>query len=405
MKKLFTLLVTVLITVRMFSQSPEKMSYQAVVRNASGNLVSNSTVGMRIQILQTSESGPVVYVETHLPVTNVNGLVTLEIGGGIAVFGTFAGINWANGPYFINVGTDLTGGTNYSVTGVSQILSVPYALHAKTVTSYPEIDPLFSAHSANGISGANINNWNTAYGWGNHASFGYAVLPVQAGNNGKYLITNGTFPSWGALATVATSGSYNDLSNKPVIDGSETKVTAGTDITLTGTGTTASPYVVNAKAHAIGNSYGGGIVFYVYDNGQHGLIAATADQSTGIRWYAGTYTHTIAKSDGVGAGKANTAVIIANQGYGDGATYAARICNEYSITVGGVTYSDWYLPSKFELNLLYLQKAVVGGLANTYYWSSTEYDYIYPWLQSFYNGHQTNGGKSSVCYVRAIRAF
>jgi hypothetical protein len=405
MKRLFTLLVTVLITVSIFSQSPEKMSYQAVVRNASGNLVVNSTVGMRIQILQTSETGPAVYAETHSPATNVNGLVTLEIGGGSVVFGTFTGIDWANGPYFINVATDVTGGTNYTLTGVSQILSVPYALHAKTVTSYPEIDPLFSAHSANGITGANINNWNTAFGWGNHASFGYAVLPVQAGNNGKYLITNGSFPSWGALATVATSGSYNDLANKPVTDGSETKVTAGTNLTVSGTGTTTTPYVVNAKAHSIGNSYGGGIVFYVYDNGQHGLIAATADQNSGIRWDAGTNTNTMAYADGVGAGKANTAIIIANQGYGDGVTYAARICNEYSITVGGVTYSDWYLPSKFELNLLYLQKAVVGGLANTYYWSSTEYDYIYPWLQSFYNGHQTNGGKSSVCYVRAIRAF
>ena len=84
------------------------------------------------------------------------------------------------------------------------------------------------------------------------------------------------------------------------------------------------------------------------------------------------YISSIAYADGVGAGKANTAIIIANQGYGDGATYAARICNEYSVTVDGVTYGDWYLPSKFELNLLYLQKSVVGGFANNSYWSSTE---------------------------------
>jgi hypothetical protein len=407
MKRLFTLSVTILIAQSLFSQSPEKMTYQAVVRNASGNLVVNSIVGMRIQILQTSETGPAVYVETHSPATNANGLVTLEIGNGTVVFGTFAGINWANGPYFINVGTDITGGTNYSVTGVSQILSVPYALHAKTAANYPETDPLFSAHPANTITGANISEWNTAFSWGNHANYGYAVLPVQAGNNGKYLITNGTYPSWGALATVATSGSYNDLSNKPVTDGSETKVTAGTNLAVTGTGTTASPYIVNAKAHYIGESYGGGIVFYVYDNGQHGLIAATADQSTGMRWNAGTDTHTMALANGVGAGKANTAIIIANQGYGDGSTYAARVCNEYSVTVGGVTYSDWYLPSGYELNLLYLQKSVVGGFtADIGYWSSTEYSSSETWFQLFgILDYQNYDFKIGLGYVRAIRAF
>ncbi|MEK7275563.1 MAG: hypothetical protein AAB110_09935, partial [Candidatus Desantisbacteria bacterium] len=83
-------------------------------------------------------------------------------------------------------------------------------------------------------------------------------------------------------------------------------------------------YALSASRHYIGESYGGGIVFYVYDNGQHGLIAATADQGTNTTWYAGSYTNTMAKAtNGVGAGKANTAIIIANQGYGDGTTYAA----------------------------------------------------------------------------------
>jgi hypothetical protein len=402
MKRLFTLLVTVLITVSIFSQSPEKMSYQAVVRNASGNLVVNSTVGMRIQILQTSETGPAVYVETHSPATNVNGLVTLVIGGGTVVFGTFAGINWANGPYFINVGTDVTGGINYTLTGVSQILSVPYALHAKSVASYPEIDPLFSVHPAKSITGVNITEWNSAFSWGNHASFGYAVLPTQAGNNGKYLITNGTYPSWGALATVATNGSYNDLANKPTTDGSETKITAGTGITLTGAGTTASPYVVNAKAHYIGESYGGGIVFYVYDNGQHGLIAATTDQSTsiGVVWTNTAFQSTVSNAvrDGINGGLANTERIIIQAGAG---SYAAQLCANYK----GGNYADWYLPSKYELNLLYLQKAVVGGFANGYYWSSTEGNYVGAWDQYFDVGTQNASSKSDPGYVRAVRAF
>ncbi|MFI3198305.1 MAG: DNRLRE domain-containing protein, partial [Methylococcaceae bacterium] len=119
----------------------------------------------------------------------------------------------------------------------------------------------------------------------------------------------------------------------------------------------------SAPVHAIGESYGGGKVFYVYDGGQHGLIAATADQSTGIRWYGGTNTITRAKADGLGAGKANTVLIIANQGAVDAAAFAATVCNEYSVTVADVTYADWYLPSKYELSLLYQQKTVVGGFA------------------------------------------
>ena len=115
-------------------------------------------------------------------------------------------------------------------------------------------------------------------------------------------------------------------------------------------------------------------MFFVYDGGQHGLIAATADQSAGIRWYGGSYTNTRARADGIGAGLKNTAIIIANQGPVDGSAFAATVCNEYSVTVDGVTYGDWYLPSKHELDLLYIERDTVGGFATNFYWSSTEYD-------------------------------
>jgi hypothetical protein len=87
---------------------------------------------MRISILQTSSSGTAVYVETQTPITNANGLASIEIGGGTLVSGNFATINWANGPYFIKTETDPNGGTNYSITGTSQLLSVPYALYAES---------------------------------------------------------------------------------------------------------------------------------------------------------------------------------------------------------------------------------------------------------------------------------
>jgi len=89
----------------------------------------------------------------------------------------------------------------------------------------------------------------------------------------------------------------------------------------------------------------------------------------------------------------------------NGNAFAATVCNEYSVTVGGVTYGDWYLPSKYELNLLYLQKAVVGGFANSYYWSSSEYSANYAWSQYFGSNNQYYDYKYNAFYVRAVRAF
>jgi len=365
MKKLFTFMVAVFLTATLWAQSPEKMSYQAVIRNSSEALVTNTTVGMKISILQGSASGTAVYVETQSPTTNANGLVSIEIGGGSG----FNTIDWANGPYFIETKTDPAGGTNYTITGTSQLLSVPYALHAKTAESVSgtitETDPVFTA-------------WDK---------------------------------------------DYADLINTPAAaDGSETKVTAGTNVTVTGSGTTASPYVVNATAgsgsttYSVGDFAQGGIVFWVDETGQHGLVAAKEDQSTGVRWYAGTYGNTQAKGDGPFSGEANTSIIIAAQvAIGDdGSTYAARICNELQVTEGGKTYGDWYLPSKEELNLMYQNKATIdatagvnggSGFASAYYWSSTESSNYNAWKQNFVNGYQSISSKHYALRVRAVRAF
>lgn len=130
MKRIITFCAAILMTASVFAQAPNKMSYQAVVRNNSNALVTNQAVSMRISILLTSVSGTPVYVETQTPTTNANGLASIEIGGGTVVSGNFASINWANGPYFIKTETDPVGGTNYTITGTSQLLSVPYALYA-----------------------------------------------------------------------------------------------------------------------------------------------------------------------------------------------------------------------------------------------------------------------------------
>lgn len=139
MKRIITICAASLMIVSVFlpqlasAQAPEKMSYQAVVRYGNNNLVSSTAVGMQISILQDSTSGAAVYVEVQTPTSNSNGLVSLEIGTGAVLSGSFASIDWSAGPYFIKTEIDPTGGTNYSIFGISQLLSVPYALHSKCV--------------------------------------------------------------------------------------------------------------------------------------------------------------------------------------------------------------------------------------------------------------------------------
>ncbi|MBK7879747.1 MAG: tail fiber domain-containing protein [Saprospiraceae bacterium] len=140
MKRIAIVYLLLFIYIGVFAQ-PNKMSYQAVVRNATGQLIANGNVGIRLQILQGSEFGAAVFVETHLTSTNANGLATFEIGGGTNVLGSIANIDWSNGPYFLKTESDLNGGTNYTISGTSQMLSVPYALFAGSGLKGDKGDP------------------------------------------------------------------------------------------------------------------------------------------------------------------------------------------------------------------------------------------------------------------------
>ena len=126
-KILFILLV---LSVNICAQAPQKMSYQAVIRNSNNSLIVSTTIGIKVSVLQGSANGTVTYSETQIQNTNINGLVSLEIGMGTALIGTFSSINWANGPYFIQTEVDPNGGVNYSVMGVTELISVPYALYS-----------------------------------------------------------------------------------------------------------------------------------------------------------------------------------------------------------------------------------------------------------------------------------
>lgn len=112
------------------AQAPSKISYQAVIRNSSNILVSNAPVGMKISILQFSPNGASVYAETQNPTSNENGLISIEIGGGTLVSGNFSAIDWSSGSYFLQTETDPNGGSNYTITGTSQLLSVPFSLYS-----------------------------------------------------------------------------------------------------------------------------------------------------------------------------------------------------------------------------------------------------------------------------------
>ena len=157
MNKVFTFLSALLVTGLMSAQAPLRISYQAVIRNVSGQLVTNTLVGMQISILQGTSEGTAVYVETHTPTTNANGLISVEIGGGTLVSGDFESIDWADGPYFIKTEIDTEGGESYEIIGISRFLSVPYAFYSKTAETLAgrinEADPLFSAwDKSSGIS-------------------------------------------------------------------------------------------------------------------------------------------------------------------------------------------------------------------------------------------------------------
>ncbi len=161
LKSVLVLFTLILYILPAFGQSPYGMSYQAVIRNSSDALVTNTQIGMQISILQGSASGTAVYVETQTPTTNANGLVALEIGNG-NTSDDFSSIDWSADNYFIKTETDPEGGTNYTITGVSQLLSVPYALYAKTAESVSggitESDPTYTSSEAANITATDITN-------------------------------------------------------------------------------------------------------------------------------------------------------------------------------------------------------------------------------------------------------
>lgn len=207
MKKILLLIIGIIASLSMYlpqqvnAQSPNAFNYQAVARDNSGSLINDQAVSFRISILQGSVSGTSVYSETHSAVTNKYGLVNLQIGNG-TTGDNFTAINWANGPYFVKVEMDDAGGSSYSLMGTSQLLSVPYALHAKTAETVTgtitETDPVFG-------------------GW--DKSTGISITESQVSDLGTYIVTE-TDPTF--TSSQAANITVTDITNLGNLTGTNT---------------------------------------------------------------------------------------------------------------------------------------------------------------------------------------
>lgn len=406
MKKLYTLIAAVMLTSGAFAQAPEKMSYQAVVRDAGNALVSNKAVGMQLSILQGSASGIAVYVEKQNPTTNINGLISIEIGSGTVVSGTFASIDWSAGPYFIKSETDPSGGTNYTITGTSQLLSVPFALHANTAGSITgtitETDPVYLGSEAVQITATDITNLGNLSNV-NTGDQDLSALASKVALRDSIAQIRGEIPANG---TVAGQMQYwNGTAWVSVAPGLNTQILKnknGVPTWMDG----------NINDLSVGDPYQGGIIAYFLVSGdpgynanvRHGIIAAPSDLSS-ASW--GCFGTTLTGADGTALGTGNQNTIDIMTGCST-AGIAARLCGD--LTLNG--YSDWYLPSKAEMNTLFLNRVAIGGFvvsASANYWSSSEYSNNEVWIQDFGtglgSGIQSSGSKLNTRNVRAVRAF
>ena len=367
MKNYITRVLILFFTVCMYAQ--QGVNYKAVIKDGSGNILATTPVSIRFTIYKGAALTNTVYQETHTPTTDANGLVTINIGKGtIGVTGVFDTIDWGSDDHFLN--EKINAGAGIIDMGTTVFKTVPYALYATKVGSITEVQTLADVMALGDSANGQIKN-------------------VTDPTNTTDAATKAYVDNETAIFQAAVQSQITDLQNQ--VAAAQAQLTAIT------------PAV-------IGDYRNGGIVFWVdpADN-TSGLVCALEDQSAAIRWYNGTYVTTGATSVTIGTGSANTDAIITTQGAVQ-TSYAAGLARAYA----GASYNDWFLPSKDELNQMYVHRTTInataaanGGVAlmNDIYWSSTEGTISFAWIQNFSSGAQVNHGKENIRAARAVRAF
>ena len=264
MKNLLLALLCCISFMQIHAQAPQGIPYQSIIRNGNGNLLINQSIQVRFTIHDSTMTGNIVYQETHTTTTSAAAMIILTIGQGTVVSGNFSTINWGNGAKFMQVELNASGGNNYVNLGTQQMMSVPFALYAKT--SAEVISPVYS------------------------------------------------------------------IGLNPAL---------------------------------------GGYIFWVSSDGKHGLVCETQDQGTNVSLYV---AYNI-------------------------------ISNPFNHSLNGAVFHDWRIPSKYELNILYLNRIAIGGFSNNDYWSSSEFSYSDAWCQYFLNGIQAETSKNNPAYIRSVRSF
>ncbi|GAA4164730.1 hypothetical protein GCM10022217_35830 [Chryseobacterium ginsenosidimutans] len=340
-----------------FAQAPEKMSYQAIIRNTTGQVLQNQSIGVRVSILQGSPAGTVVYSERLTGSTNTNGLITMEIGTGTVLSGTFNAINWPTGSYYLKTETDPTGGTTYTITGTSQLLSVPYAMFAKsagavsgggtftipytnTVNNAGTLFSLTNDGDGTSLEGNNTTTTssiaavrgavtNTAPG-----GFSSAVRGINNGTGGLGIGAWGSQAGsgWGVYGvTPAGLGVYGNSSAAGT--GVYANSTSGTGLTATSTnGIGASISIFNnANNNNVlnANTVGNGTVINVSSTGSGTGVFSSTGSGFGVQGVTSQQTSAGIVGDNNGNGEAvvgrtTSGIAGAVVGRNDGAGYGVR---------------------------------------------------------------------------------
>lgn len=345
-----------------YTQAPQGVNYQAIVRNASGIIIPNQLVSIRLSIHQNSTSGTIVYQESHQPTTNQFGLVNLVIGTGTVSAGTFSGINWASGPYFVEVDVDVTGGTNFTTLGTQQLMSVPYALYSETTgssggTTGPTgptgaqgvqgvTGPTGSSVGATGATGAQGVQGNTgatgATGAGGVLT-NYAVYS-ETNSNGNSSPTNFTNATWNTRylnnteiqVGSAISRSGTTITLQPGTYSISASASWGAEIPYVSSGCQTCPIAAKsqlqiantANSSSLILSQGQSVLFYLgsvngstvrsdYSIGLQGIITISTATNISLQHYINSPSYTIGSSTydagvaaGSGAGEVFSRVII-----------------------------------------------------------------------------------------------